>query len=63
MLRRGHRKHRRTNLTAVIRVGNEAVQCDAQVAHYLAVRMHAHHTFKEHPNQRMKIAREAEARL
>ena len=46
--RRGHRKHLRANLTAMIRVANGSIRFNPQVTRWLGVWMDAHLTFKEH---------------
>jgi len=63
MLRRGHRKHLRPNMTAEIRVGNGNIHFNTQVRCWLGIWMDSHQTFKEQHNRCMKIARAAEVRL
>ena len=61
--KRGHRKHLRPKLTAMIRVGNGSIRFNAQVTRWLGIWIDTHLTFKEHHNRCMKNARAAEARL
>jgi hypothetical protein len=61
--RRGHKKHLRPKLTAIIRVRNGFVRCGREATRWLGVWIDAQLTFKEQHNQCMKKARAAEARL
>jgi hypothetical protein len=61
--RRGHKKHLRPKLNAIIRVRNGFVRFGREATRWLGVWMDAQLTFKEHHNQGMKKARAAEVRL
>jgi len=61
--RRGHRKHLRPKLSAMIRIGSGVIRVKTQATRRLGVGMDPHLTFKEQHNRCMKKARAAEARL
>jgi hypothetical protein len=59
--RRGQKKHPGVELTSKIMVGNAFVRFNNEATQSLGVWMDTHLTFKEHHNQCMKNARDAEA--